>query len=73
MLSNTNQQTFRTQKTNRKNKTRRLEHVEDYGMSGLTRRDSTRKTVPLSSAICTAAALGDCTIFSPGSVGIHSK
>lgn len=73
ILSNTNLQTFRTQKTKWKNKTRRLEHGEDQGMSGLIRKDSTRKTVPLSSTICTAVALADCTIFSLGSVDIHSK
>jgi len=71
--SNTNLQTFRTWKTNWKNKTRRLEHVEDYGMSGLIRRDSASKTVPLASTMCTAVALGDCTIFPLGSVGIPSK
>lgn len=42
-------------------------------MSGLIRRDSTRKNVPLSSTICTALALEGCTIFSLGSVGTCSN
>lgn len=36
-------------------------------MSGLIRKDFTWKTVPLSSAICTAGALGGCTTLCLGS------